>query len=902
MLAEQPPYRDVRPFDVPPAVLALLARRLRETVAPAHVRAFTFGAREAVEGLAGGATFHEASVDAYFSLQRPGSAERLDAVITVGLRDSRFALVLFWEILHALRVGGVWIDLDRASSLLGTSVCAQDIFARPAFTEALVPLLRESAGEHSLSVWRKTAPALAETGTGNLWTFGVLTSADSPCAARMIEQLLALAVTGEVLVAGPLPSGTPADPRVRQFDLEQPNARGWITRKKNLVIAQASFDNLGLLHDRYMLPSDLGSALGALGCPGVFTFPQIYFPTYDRVSFSRHLDYQAKLPHGDLDKRLRLGAYRPLGFPTPGPSPSAYPAYNDFHEYAFCAGGALFSRTRVFRAILLDERLHHNEYEDVEYGIRCHRMGVPHRVNPLAVLESVYGQHFNVWQISGVVLAADGSSQECRTRRSAVELAERVLARKQFKPLSRTDVESLRATVSATTKKLPQQTRSSLAGLTTAVSTSPARLLAASAKTVFPERPATRAEALALLELGRAMCAGPPFQASLLQAWCRKMELDDQAWRAFSMQWSRHFRTLALLGAGPILGELDLARATWLSRSGGLTAKLLRLGQWLHMRSPVSRAAFGPTGSLGTAPSLAAIPAPAGRGLQARMLVPLAIALLPVERALGTSLASRLARRAKDLVLRSRQARRRPTPQVDDEYSGEDRADGRPTESKPGAGLRPLTLRVGRRRHNTVMVSARGLWDRFAAPASADAWVRSYQRTVPALVKVSVPATPGAINPAEVHALMERCAASASACVAVPFILDAASKEVANALLASPRMLPGCKLAQAWPALGRSGVFPVIDLHSGSHWAWRVPIETVTHVPCDDLARTLDDLGAERVVVDSVNVLTRIADARAFSPDYEERLLDRIAAIKTMVEIWRTSDLLEAEVLNDEAS
>jgi len=152
--------------------------------------------------------------------------------------------------------------------------------------------LRDADGDCSFSVLRKTALALAEIGTGPSWTFGILTARDSDCAARMIEQLLALSMTGEVLVAGPLPSKVQADPRVRRLDFASPDPRGWITRKKNLVVEQAACDNVGLLHDRYSLPPGLDAALGALGCPGVFTFPQLYFPTYSRVSFSRHLDYQ----------------------------------------------------------------------------------------------------------------------------------------------------------------------------------------------------------------------------------------------------------------------------------------------------------------------------------------------------------------------------------------------------------------------------------------------------------------------------------------------------------------------------------------------------------------------------------------------------------------------------------
>jgi len=48
-------------------------------------------------------------------------------------------------------------------------------------------------------------------------------------------------------------------------------------------------------------------------------------------------------------------------------------------------------------------------------------------------------QHFNVWQTSGLVLQADGSRRECRTSLSSVQLAERAVNGRDFKPLARTN-------------------------------------------------------------------------------------------------------------------------------------------------------------------------------------------------------------------------------------------------------------------------------------------------------------------------------------------------------------------------------------------------------------------------------------------------------------------------------
>jgi len=903
MLTEQPPYKDVRPFDVPPALIARLRRRLHETVEVPRARAFGFGDPRPAEQLVANVVHHQASVDAFFSLQRPGRAEPLDAVITVGLRDSRFALILFWEILHALRVGGIWVDLDRSASLHGTRLCKQDFLARPYFCQVLEPLLRDADGDCSFSVLRKTAAALAETRTGCSWTFGILTARDSDCAAKMIEQLLALSVTGEVLVVGPLPSKVQSDPRVRRLDFASPDPRGWITRKKNLVVEQAACDNVGLLHDRYSLPPGLDAALGALGCPGVFTFPQLYFPTYSRVSFSRHLDYQVILPDDDVDAQIRLGSYRPLGFPTAGPSLTLYPRYNDFCEHAFCAGGAIFSRTRVLRTVPLDERLHHNENEDTEYGLRCHRFGIPHRVNPLAVLESVQAQHFNVWQTSGLVLQADGSRRECRTSLSSVQLAERAVNGRDFKPLARTNAAAFRLALEAAIQRLPEGLRTAFHGLIAGAVLNPAATLRASTK-VIPSQPlATREDALALLEVGYVLCAGAPFRASLVQAWCRRLELADETWALFASQWARYFGSLALLGAKPILGEFDFDRATRPSDHRTIARRLLRFGQWLQLKSPVALAAFGPRSSLGPQLALANVPPPEGRLREALLIPPLALALWPAQEVLGSNMAVGLAREAKDLVLRSGQPRPAALPgSITNLRRSDVRGTVVPEETTLGADskLPLLTLAVGQSQHSTVMVSARGLWDRLAPPASRDALVRAYQRTLPCMVTVGAATSAAApvVDPAQVRGTMERCAQYGAARIEVPFIFDVLAEETAATLAGLTRVVPGCKLVRRWPGAAQGGLFPAVDLMSGDIWAWRLPIETVTGVSFDDIARLLDELDAKRVVVDSVNVMTRIADARAFPAEYEERLLDRLVAGRPNLEIWRVSDLLEAEVLD----
>src|SRR5262249_35129222 len=54
-----------------------------------------------------------APVDNVFRLGPTLGFETSPIIVTTGLRSSRFAAILFWEVLHALAVDGLWIDIDE---------------------------------------------------------------------------------------------------------------------------------------------------------------------------------------------------------------------------------------------------------------------------------------------------------------------------------------------------------------------------------------------------------------------------------------------------------------------------------------------------------------------------------------------------------------------------------------------------------------------------------------------------------------------------------------------------------------------------------------------------------------------------------------------------------------------
>lgn len=322
-------------------------------------------------------------VDGMFRLGPACGFESVKAVVTCGLRASRFAPILFWEVLHALSVGGVWIDLDVESSCHGTVLTTRDFLEREYFAGCLTMRSREVLSSDRLTMWRKTSPSAIAAGVDDHgWTFGILTAGPSPRAAQMARAILALNLPAvEVIFCGPRPANAPDDPRVRAIDLELPEPRGWITRKKNLLAAAARHENLCLLHDRYVVTPDWAEALTDYGrCYSYVTFPHVYYAGEGRRFPQRYPDYQVLVQRRGLDLAMRSHVY--------DTNEILHPDYDDFSETSYCCGGLYVARRTLWRMLPQNEALYHCEYEDVSYGLECQRRGIPHRVSTLLTVES----------------------------------------------------------------------------------------------------------------------------------------------------------------------------------------------------------------------------------------------------------------------------------------------------------------------------------------------------------------------------------------------------------------------------------------------------------------------------------------------------------------------------------
>lgn len=564
-------------------------------------------------------------VDAFFGLQAEFGFEDRPHVLTFGLRASRFALILFWEALHVLRAGGLWIDIDETERLSGSSIGALDVLRRPYFAHALEPVRELRVGNLTATIWRKARPTLvAERVRERGWTFGILTAGVSPEACRMVGEIQAWGLPEyEILLCGPSPGLLADEANVRRIDLERPEPRGWITRKKNLIASEARHENLCLLHDRFRLPSNFAEAAARFGpAPGITTFPQLFFPEPSRTFFFRNVDYQVTRSHESMKSAIRLVNFRLDQF--------AYPQYNDWRETVHVNGGAYVTRRTLWRCVPQDEALYHGDWEDVVHGLACHRFGIPQRVNPHAVLESVTSHHSLLPFLSLPHLRPDGTLVQRRGFASAVFLANRVVAPRRLKPIGRVTERRLREQAAAVLPRLPEAIRAGTESLLAEPIGSLGAWWSRLARVVRDANPGGRAEAMAMLDFLWRCSASPVWHPNHVQLWLRGIELEDGAWLRLLDRQRRYFALWERLYPPFFESPAGGARAT--RRQTGPSARRRAL-QGLHGKGPQSRGLLWVHTSLGERPNPSLLP---DDGEAVRWSVAIAArALLPLERILA---------------------------------------------------------------------------------------------------------------------------------------------------------------------------------------------------------------------------------------------------------------------------
>jgi hypothetical protein len=303
--------------------------------------------------------------------------------------DSPLAPLLFWDAVHCMAVG--------STITVAGDYVHENYLLRAYFRSSLV-VERATA---DMLVLRKIAPLPAEKDAGkNAWTFGIpVGPEDATLLNVVVKRILELNLPEkEILLCGRPGENFLYWDQVRIIgeDITAPPVQ--ICAKKNRLALEAAHENLCLLHDRVFLPKQFDKAIKKFGeYYPLTTFQSLYFD--DRFNFvpRRYSDFGTSPKIGAM---ATLGIMRNNDIAAASPFSPAVLALTD-HVGFFSANALRYAPNNyptgslylVKRSVWLtcpqDENLVWTEFEDLEQARRAELMGIPSRINPHAITQSL---------------------------------------------------------------------------------------------------------------------------------------------------------------------------------------------------------------------------------------------------------------------------------------------------------------------------------------------------------------------------------------------------------------------------------------------------------------------------------------------------------------------------------
>jgi hypothetical protein len=304
--------------------------------------------------------------------------------------DSPLAPLILWDAAHAMPVGG---RIGMAGDFVDTPFLARSYFS--------AALQSEPPTSDGIRWFTKTKKLPAELDAGlDAWTFGIpVGPEDATLLNKTVERILELNVpTAEILLCGRPGANFKYFDKVRIVGEDIPAPPLRIGAKKNRLAREATHPNLCIIHDRVFLPKNFYEAVRQFGdfFP-LTTMQSLWFDDYNNFVPSRYSDtgvtFSLKtMPVAGLMRDNDVDAASVL-------SPSVFPlsersgfyASNalKYSEACYPTGSMYLCKRSVWNLFPQSEQLHWIEFEDLEHAYRAVAAGVPSKVNPFALTQTL---------------------------------------------------------------------------------------------------------------------------------------------------------------------------------------------------------------------------------------------------------------------------------------------------------------------------------------------------------------------------------------------------------------------------------------------------------------------------------------------------------------------------------
>lgn len=294
---------------------------------------------------------------------------------------SPFFAQIFWDVAHSLVVGSKLYIVE--------DVIEDCIFEKDYYAQAL-ELLHDNG---QLKIYQKKEALLCESGKGlDSWTFGIPVGPEEPTFLNYtVGRLLELGIEDmEIILCGQPHKDFKYFTHVKIVGQDIPAPPVHITKKKNVIAENATKNNLCIFHDRVLLPKNFLSAMKKYGDTFPLTGLQcVYFADKYNLIPRKYSDYGTT--SANLDKYIAIDDFskkdlRSLtwDFQFYCQNPRRAKFGNDYPT-----GSLYICKTALWNKYPQNEKLFWEEYEDIEFGIRLAKKGVPCKINPFTFTQSM---------------------------------------------------------------------------------------------------------------------------------------------------------------------------------------------------------------------------------------------------------------------------------------------------------------------------------------------------------------------------------------------------------------------------------------------------------------------------------------------------------------------------------
>ena len=208
-------------------------------------------------------------------------------------------------------------------------------------------------------------------GNLNEWTFGIVTNGSrDEFLNNIINSIKSLRINRkEIIICGITKIKLNKKIKYIKFNLKE--KKGWITKKKNLIINNSKYSNIAIIHDRVFINSDFVTGMKKWGN---------YFFHITTKQFYKNKRTHDWVVNAKYHKK-------PLSF-------AWLMDYKDWNKNSFISGQFHIGKKFIFQKYKWDEKLFWGESEDLVLSKRINDSGYLNRFNPYSSIK-VIDSRFN---------------------------------------------------------------------------------------------------------------------------------------------------------------------------------------------------------------------------------------------------------------------------------------------------------------------------------------------------------------------------------------------------------------------------------------------------------------------------------------------------------------------------